>query len=145
VLEEETMTEQEYKAMREWATDRLYNWLTDPAHRSRLEEYLDRGAAAALGRKVRLRKSSRIPEGSDPTLSDNLLSLTAMRLARSFGEDASPEMYPSDTWAGQAGFALAMTIDYFALADRLLREFVPEYVPSEASGLGTGKDESEEV
>jgi hypothetical protein len=111
-----------------------------------MRNYLEKGAAYILSGRVRLTESTRIPEGEQISSSDGLLSTTATRLSLSFGADAAEQMYPMDTWAGSVGYSIGVMVDYFALADRLLREYVPEYVPSEAHHPGlqtTGEDEHE--
>jgi hypothetical protein len=58
--------------------------------------------------------------------------VTALRLSRSFGEEAPDERYDLATWAGFCAFGLSGLIDWHELADRLLRRFVPAYAPDEA-------------
>jgi hypothetical protein len=123
------------RILREYATEELFRWLTEEGRKDRVRDYVEKGAAAALKGRVRLKAASYLPEGEAASLSDNLRGLTATRLSRSFGEDAPSHVYPTEddgfTWAGHAAFGLGMMVDYFALADRLLRRYVPEYVPSE--------------
>jgi hypothetical protein len=39
-----------------------------------------------------------------------------------------------ETWAKNLDYVFGMLVDLGVIADRLLRRFVPEYVPSEARG-----------
>ncbi len=123
------------RAVSEAATDFLFDWLTRPENDVRARDYLDAGAGAVLGGKVRLVASSRLPESLPPDVSQALLSVTATRLSNSFGPDAPDSAYPEGTWAGYAGLRVGILVDYYALADRLLRRFVPEYVPVELPGF----------
>src|SRR5262245_44319458 len=132
--------EERNRALREFATEQLFSWLTQEEQATDVEMSLGIGAGGILAGKVRLVKSTRIPEGAEATTSDGLLGLTAVRLARSFGEDAPGHVYPEGTWAGSVGYVMGLLVDYVALADRLLRKFVPEYVPSEAAGASGDGD-----
>src|SRR5262245_4331815 len=113
--------EEKIRVLREWATEELYPWLLE--HEPAMVEFLAEGAGLALTERVRLKGSTGV--------SHTMLSVTALRLRRSFGEEAAAEMYDLDTWAGSAGFAVGFLVDYEVLADKLLCRFVPEYVPRE--------------
>jgi hypothetical protein len=128
--------ETKVRVLRRYATDTLFKWLTDSDQEGQARSYIEKGAGLALGKKVRLVESSRLPEAAEPSMSDSIMGVTATRLAHSFGEDAADDMYPSGTWAGRAAFGLALFVDWHDLADQLLRRFVPEYVPSETRGVG---------
>jgi hypothetical protein len=67
--------------------------------------------------------------------------VTATRFSRSFGHDPPDETYPEGTWAGYAGLRTGGMVDYFSLADRLLRHIVPEYVPGELPRID-GEDDA---
>src|SRR5262245_46048447 len=104
--------EERSRALREFATEQLFGWLTQEEQAADVEEYLGVGAGGILSGKVRLEKSSRLPEGAEATTSDGLLSITAVRLARSFGEDAPDHVYPGGTWAGSVGYLMGLMVDY---------------------------------
>jgi hypothetical protein len=131
----------ETKVLRTYATDELYEWLTKEKNEARTLQYIEESAALAMGGKIRQTGASYIPEGDKATLSDNIRGVAAIRLARSFGEDASDETYDMKTWAGAAGYHLGLMVDYYVLADRLLRKFVVEYVGSEAHSVEPEEDE----
>jgi hypothetical protein len=126
----------------------------------RIREYILQGAELAMSDRVRLAQASYLPEPEDEpepeegepknttppgeapapaaprkskySESQNLLSLTATRLASSFGEDA--KCYGNlETWPEFAAYNLGLEVNFHQLADRLLRKYVPEYVPSEAT------------
>ena len=49
----------------------------------------------------------------------------------SFGEDAPEERYDFETWEGSVAFSMALHISWDNLADRLLRKYAIDYVPSD--------------
>jgi hypothetical protein len=76
-------------------------------------------------------------------LSQNLLCITTTRLNHSFGADGN--CYRDlEAWPDWCGFSLGLCVNYHQLADRLLRRYVPEYVPSEAVSPKLHPEEDEQ-
>jgi hypothetical protein len=127
------------KQLRAYATETLHRWLTKEERAESTREYVQEGAQLILSGRVKLTESSKF--GTDPNLSESAQSAVAMRLARSFGEEGN--CYGDlETWPEVAAYGLGNMVDYFALADKLLRQYVPEYVPGEVRD--TGKEDSHE-
>jgi hypothetical protein len=139
------------KVVRAWATDELYRWLTAPSRLHRSHKYVEDGAQLILSGRISMGTSkvidfstgeSKDRFGGPPNLSEAALSLTATRLARSFGEDS--DLYSDlETWPESVGYTVGLVVDYSALADRLLRQLVPEYVPGEVRGTSAGETSAE--
>jgi hypothetical protein len=130
------------EAVQEFCTNTLFDFLTSDLHERKTLEFLEEGAGLALGKRVRLTGEGVISGGEVTfrregegsfSVADNLLHVTRTRLAHSFAED-SPDAAEEGTWAANAAFACGIMVDYSALADRLLRKYVPEYVPPEVGG-----------
>jgi hypothetical protein len=125
-----------------WAnegTSLLFEYLTKG---DRGRGYVEEGAAAVLSGKIRLQDSNYVPPEKMGEPSQNLLCLTATRLNRSFGEDG--DCYGDlDKWPHWCAFGIGLQVNYHQLADRLLRKYVPEYVPSEAVSPEANPEEDE--
>jgi hypothetical protein len=126
-----------------WAnegTALLFEYLSE---KDRAREYVEEGAEAVMSGKIRLQDSNYVPPEKMGELSQNLLCLTATRFARSFGEDGN--CYRDlKAWPDWCGFSLGLAVNYHQVADRLLRRYVPEYVPSEAVSPEVGLESEDE-
>jgi hypothetical protein len=121
------------KQLRAYATDTLHRWLTDKGRVKQTRAYLEEGTQLILSGRVKLTESTKF--GTNANLSESAQSVTALRLTRSFGEEGN--CYGDlETWPECAAYGLGLMVDYFALADKLLRQFVPEYVPGEVRKTG---------
>jgi hypothetical protein len=116
----------------------LYAWLTGADTQGEMRRFLKMVARRVLAGELRLPKSARIPNVDKATPADTILGLTAVVLSRAYGEEAREEVYDLKTWVGTGAIQLGLMVDYDELANRLLRKHVPEYVPSEAHGVGEG-------
>jgi hypothetical protein len=121
-------------------TSLLFEYLID---KDRGREYVEEGSAAVLSGKIRLQDSNYVPpeKMSDP--SQNLLCFTATRLNHSFGEDGNC-YHDLKAWPDWCAYGIGLCVHYHQVADRLLRKYVPEYVPSEAVFPGANPGEEEE-
>jgi hypothetical protein len=117
---------------REYVTDLVYDRLIGggdevlperdrKADAKKFRKHIEMAADEVLSGRAHLADMPSIPDG-EPTLSDKLRYWTAGRITYWFG--LHHEEYDAFFFAG--------LIDCDSLADRVLRRYVPEYVPSEA-------------
>jgi hypothetical protein len=125
------MTEDEMKVVSTFATEEAYRFFTSEAVSKTTEAFVSDELGVAHAGKVRLKSSLLLPTGTPITLSQTACSLLATGLAASFGENAPEERYDFETWEGSVAFSMALHISWDNLADRLLRKYAIDYVPSD--------------
>ena len=129
----------------EWtnsATVAAWIFLTNEQQTKKTKKWVEQKLRVAMSGRVKLMKSGPIKFGPDgANLSRTARSILATGLSLSFGADAPDEVYDTDTWAGNLACCVALTIDWDQLADRLLRHYTLEYVPSDAEDDEVEHDE----
>src|SRR5215471_8108707 len=125
------MTEDVMKVVSTFATEEAYHFFTSEAVSKTTEAFVSEKLGVAYSGKVRLKSNSLLPPGTPITLSQTACSLLATGLASSFGEDIPEDRYDFETWEGSVAFSMALHISWDNLADRLLRKYAIDYVPSD--------------